>query len=167
MRGGSRGAGTVRRQRFFLAVTGILVVVDQITKMLIARGISLYETVPVISGFFNLTHIHNRGAIFGFFSKSSGKLTGILLPVFSLAALSLVIYYFVKTPASDKWLKFSLSLILAGALGNQIDRFVRGYVIDFLDVYIKNWHWPTFNVADSCISCGAVILIFTFILRRD
>ena len=157
----------MRKQAAFLALAGFLVCVDQLAKYLIARGIALYETVPVVPGFFNLTHIHNRGAIFGFFSRNPGKLTGILLPVFSLAALALVIFYFFKTPPSDRMLKFSLTLILAGALGNQIDRFVRGYVIDFLDVYIKNWHWPTFNIADSCISCGAVILIFTFILRRD
>lgn len=157
----------MKQQAIYLALSLTLVALDQISKFLIDRGIALYENVTVIPGFFNLTHIHNSGAIFGIFSRNPSRLTSILLPVLSLAALALVIYYFLKTPPSEKLMKISLTLILAGALGNQIDRFLRGYVIDFLDVYIKNWHWPTFNVADSCISCGAVLLILTFIFRRD
>jgi signal peptidase II len=157
----------VRRHAIYLAVSFSLVALDQITKGMIDKGIALYGNVSVIPGFFNLTHIHNKGAIFGIFSKNPSRLTSILLPVLSLAALALVVYYFLKTPPSEKLMKISLALILAGAVGNQIDRFLRGYVIDFLDVYIKNWHWPTFNVADSCISCGAVLLILTFIFRRD
>jgi signal peptidase II len=157
----------LKRHGIYLAAAFALISLDQITKLLIDRGIALYENVVVIPGFFNLTHIHNRGAIFGIFSRNPGRLTSILLPVLSLAALVLVIYYYVKTPPSEKLMKISLTLIMAGAVGNQIDRFVRGYVIDFLDIFVKNWHWPTFNVADSCISCGAVLLILTFIIRRD
>ena len=157
----------MRRHGIYLAAAFALVTLDQISKALIDRGIALYENVVMIPGFFNLTHIHNKGAIFGIFSRNPGRFTSIALLVMSLIALALVIYYFIKTPPSEKLMKISLTLILAGAVGNQIDRFVRGYVIDFLDVYIKNWHWPTFNVADSCISCGAVLLILTFIFRRD
>ena len=79
----------------------------------------------------------------------------------------LVVYYFLKTPASQKAMKFALSLILAGALGNFIDRFFRGYVVDFLEFHVRGFYWPTFNVADSCISIGAVLLVFYLFTRRS
>ncbi len=143
-----------------------LVVLDQVTKNLIARGVELYESVPVIPGFFNITRIHNRGAIFGTFSQTNSRIVFILLTAASLTALALVVYYFFKTPASDKLMRVSLTLILAGALGNQFDRLIRGHVIDFLDLYIGKAHWPFFNVADSCISIGACLMLFTLFRRK-
>jgi signal peptidase II len=80
--------------------------------------------------------------------------------------LALVIYYFFKTSASERGLRLALSLIMAGALGNQIDRVGRGYVIDFLDFHIKNRHWPFFNIADSCISLGAFLLLILLLVRK-
>ncbi len=77
-----------------------------------------------------------------------------------------MVYYFIKTPASDGKVKLALSLILAGALGNLVDRVGRGFVIDFLDFYVGRWHWPFFNVADSCITIGALLLILFFVIRR-
>jgi signal peptidase II len=77
------------------------------------------------------------------------------------------VYYFLKASPEEKWLKISLSLIIAGALGNFIDRIFKGYVIDFLDVSVRGWHWPSFNVADSCISIGAVLLIYIFLFKRS
>ena len=123
--------------------------------------------MTVLPGFANLTHVQNRGAIFGFLSQSNSPLMRVILFSASLIALVLIVYYFLKASPQDKALKVALSLILAGALGNQIDRIIRGYVIDFLDLYIKNWHWPTFNVADSCISIGAVFLILVFFFKKD
>jgi signal peptidase II len=143
-----------------------LVVLDQVTKNLVARTVELYQSVPVIPGFFNITRIHNRGAIFGTFSRTNDKTVFILLTAASLAALAMVIYYFFKTAASDKLMKVSLTLIMAGALGNQFDRLARGHVIDFLDLYIGQAHWPFFNVADSCISIGACLMLFTLFRRR-
>jgi signal peptidase II len=84
----------------------------------------------------------------------------------TLVALALVVYYFFKTPPAEKPAKISLSLILAGALGNLIDRVFRGYVIDFLDLYVKKWHWPSFNVADSCVTIGAFLLVFIVFFKR-
>jgi len=149
----------------FLLMLG-LVVLDQATKNLVARTVELYESVPVIPGFFNITRIHNRGAIFGTFSQTNNRTVFILLTAASLAALALVVYYFFKTAASDKLMKVSLTLIMAGALGNQFDRLVRGHVIDFLDFYIGKAHWPFFNVADSCISIGACLMLFTLFRRK-
>jgi signal peptidase II len=143
-----------------------LVVLDQVTKNLVARTVELYQSVPVIPGFFNITRIHNRGAIFGTFSRTDDKTVFVLLTAASLAALAMVVYYFFKTAASDRLMKVSLTLIMAGALGNQFDRLVRGHVIDFLDFYIGQAHYPFFNVADSCISIGACLMLFTLFRRK-
>jgi signal peptidase II len=142
-------------------------ILDQVSKILIDRYIHLYNSVKVIPGFFNLSHIRNKGAIFGFFSRSGSTIVFLLLTFASLAALCLVVYYFIKVPPGEKLMKFSLSLIMAGALGNLFDRIFRGYVIDFLDFHIKNHHFPFFNVADSCITVGAFLLIFVFFFKKE
>ncbi|MBP1661542.1 MAG: lipoprotein signal peptidase [Candidatus Aminicenantes bacterium] len=151
--------------RYFLAALG-LVALDQATKAVVARTVPLYESVPVIKGFFNITRIHNKGAIFGTFSQTDNTLVFALLTAASLAALAFVVYYFFKTPDSDKLMKVSLTLIMAGALGNQFDRLVRGHVIDFLDFYVGKAHWPFFNVADSCITIGACLMLVTLFRRK-
>jgi len=156
----------MKRRSIYLVVIAGLLVLDQITKSAISKSINPYSVRPVIPDFFNLVHVRNKGAIFGFFSNADSSFVFILLTVFSLAALGLVVYYFIKTPVSEKLMNVSLSLILAGALGNQVDRILRGYVIDFLDFKFWGWHWPSFNVADSCISTGAVLLIFIFFFKR-
>jgi signal peptidase II len=150
---------------FFLIV--LLFIADQVTKAWIARNILLNSSREVIPGFFQLVHIRNKGAIFGFFSQSGNRFVFLLLTLASLVALSLVLYYFFKASPEDKWLKLSLSLIIAGALGNFANRIFKGYVIDFLDVSVKDWHWPSFNVADSCISIGAILLIIIFLFKRS
>ena len=143
-----------------------LVALDQATKHIIARTVDLYESVTVIPGFFNITRIHNKGAIFGSFSQANNKLVFALLTAASLAALALVVYYFFKTPAGDKLMKVSLTLIMAGALGNQFDRLLRGHVIDFLDFYVGKAHWPFFNAADSCITIGACLMLVILFRRK-
>ena len=143
-----------------------LVAVDQATKLLIARTVELYESITVIPGFFNITRIHNKGAIFGTFSQTSNTLVFVLLTAASFAALALVVYYFFKTPAANKLMKVSLTLIMAGALGNLFDRLVRGHVIDFLDFYVGQAHWPFFNAADSCITIGACLMLVILFRRK-
>lgn len=150
-----------------VALVLILVVLDQLTKTAIAGSLPLNTRRNLIPGFFNLVHVHNKGAIFGFFSRSGNSLVYLFLTLASLAALGLVIYYFIKTPPSERMLKLSLSLILAGALGNLIDRIYRGYVIDFLDFYVQNWHWPSFNMADSSITIGALLMVLTVLWKRS
>jgi len=155
-----------KRIPYFVLIL-FLLISDQVTKALIARNIVLNTGKEVIPGFFQLVHIRNRGAIFGFFSQSGNRFVFLFLTLASLAALSLVVYYFFSASPKERLLKLSLSLIMAGALGNFIDRIFKGYVIDFLDVSVKGWHWPSFNVADSCISVGAVLLIFIFLFKRS
>jgi signal peptidase II len=156
----------MKKNAVYFLVAAALVVVDQATKAIVARGVDLYQSVPVIRGFFNITRIHNKGAIFGTFSQTDNTLVFALLTAASLAALGLVVYFFVKTPASDTLMKIALTLIMAGAFGNQFDRLVRGHVIDFLDFYIGQSHWPFFNVADSCISIGACLMLVTLFRRK-
>jgi signal peptidase II len=155
-----------QRIPYFLLII-FLLIADQVTKAWIARTIVLNSSRQVISGFFQLVHIRNKGAIFGFFSQSGNRYVFLMLTLASLVALSLVLYYFFRTSAEDKWMMISLSLIIAGAVGNFIDRIFKGYVIDFLDVSVRKWHWPSFNLADSCISIGAVLLILIFLFKRS
>ena len=156
------------RQRIpYFSLILFLFVADQVTKALIAHNIILNTSKQIIPGFFHLVHIRNKGAIFGFFSQSGNRFVFLLLTLASLVALSLVVYYFFKASPNERWLKISLSLIIAGALGNFIDRIFKGYVIDFLDVSINGWHWPSFNLADSCISIGAVLLVYVFLFKRS
>jgi signal peptidase II len=143
-----------------------LVVVDQATKAVVAGRVTLYQSVPVIRGFFNITRIHNKGAIFGTFSQTGNPVVFVLLTAASLAALGFVVYYFFKTPATDALMKVALTLIMAGAVGNQFDRLVRGHVIDFLDVYVGTSHWPFFNAADSCITIGACLMLLVLFRRK-
>ncbi len=150
----------------YFVIILFLLIVDQITKAVVSTGFNLYESRVVIPGFFNLTYIKNRGAIFGFFSTNQSFWIYALLTLASLAALGLVVYYFYKTPSSQRFLKISLSLILAGALGNLTDRLFRGSVVDFLDVYVNDWHWPFFNVADACITVGAILLLYIFFFKK-
>ncbi len=156
----------MRKSAPYLGLILGLAVLDQIAKAVVFGAVEIYRVVPVIPGFFNITHIHNSGAIFGILS-SSGKLpVFLLLTGASLFALGFVVYYFVKTPAADRLTRISLALILAGALGNLTDRILRGFVIDFLDFHIGPHHWPFFNVADSCITVGALLLVVIFFRRK-
>lgn len=156
----------MNRRIFYFLFILILLAADQLTKAIVAQKIIFGSSKSIIPGFFNLTHIRNRGAIFGFFSHSGSQFLYVMLTLASLAALAFVIFYFFKTPTSERLMKISLSLILAGALGNLIDRIFRGYVIDFLDFYVKKWHWPSFNISDASITIGAFIIIFIFFFRK-
>ena len=158
----------MKKPVFYYFVILFAVVLDQAAKAVVAASVDLYRSIPVIPGFFNITRVHNKGAIFGMFAQTGSRLVMIVLTGASFLALGFVVYYFLKTPASERLMKFSLSLILAGALGNQLDRILRGYVIDYLDFHISSHHWPFFNVADSCISVGAgLLIILIFFPRRS
>ncbi|MBU1338872.1 MAG: signal peptidase II [Acidobacteria bacterium] len=156
----------MKRHSPSLILALLLLVADQLTKLLIVRSIPLYESSCVIPGFFDLTHIRNRGAIFGFLNQSDSELIRFGLLAASLFALVFILVYFFRTPPTEKSLKLALTLILAGATGNMADRIIKGYVVDFLDFYAGGWHFPSFNVADSCITCGAALLLFVFFFRK-
>jgi signal peptidase II len=140
-------------------IAGSICILDQITKALVVANIAVYATIPVIPGFFNLTHIYNPGGAFGFLARSSSEFRHLFFMVSSFAAMGLILFLYVKTPPKQRLLELALALILGGAFGNVIDRIRIGKVIDFLDVYIKDLHWPAFNVADSAITVGICLFM--------
>ena len=150
---------------YFLLV-GVLLVLDQASKGWVAAKIGLFQTIRVIPGFFNLTHVRNKGAIFGVFNHVQGNTVALILTGLSVLAFVLVLVYFFKTPPEQKLTRLTLALVMAGALGNQIDRIFRGTVVDFMEIHVRRFYWPTFNLADACVSAGAVLLIYIFFVRR-
>ena len=126
----------------------LVLALDQLSKFILNANLALNESIPLVKGVFSLTLVHNRGAAFGIFKNQ------LYIFIFiSVIAIALV-YSMLKNNKSGKLYSLSLSLILAGALGNLLDRVFLGYVIDFLDFHI----WPVFNIADSAITCGTLIL---------
>jgi signal peptidase II len=150
---------------FFLGAAAILAL-DQITKSAITSRFVLHETYPVINGFFNLVYVMNPGAAFGFLAEASETFRYVFFTGITVLAAGLIVYYLVKSSPRNLLLVSSLTLIFGGAVGNLIDRLRFGAVVDFLDVYIGGAHWPAFNVADSAITIGAVLMIWEMILNR-
>ena len=139
---------------------------DQISKMYVSSVMSLHASHPVIDGFFNITYVRNPGAAFGFLSNAAPMFRSLFLIVVSAAAIVMILYFLAKNKSAAMLLTTALSLILGGAVGNLLDRIRFGNVVDFLDFYIASWHWPAFNVADSAISVGAVLLIVEMFVRK-
>jgi signal peptidase II len=134
-----------------------VVILDQLTKVWISQTLRLYESIMVFP-FFNLTLVHNTGAAFSFLASADGWQRWFLTGLASVISLVIVVWL-SRLKVGDYGLAIALALILGGAIGNVTDRVIYGYVIDFLDFYYKAWHWPAFNVADSAISVGAVLLL--------
>ncbi|MDD8027025.1 MAG: signal peptidase II [Acidobacteriota bacterium] len=157
----------MRKNSPYLALVLFLVGLDQASKALVEAKVGLYETIPLIKGIFNLTHLRNKGAILGLFNAADNRFVPVALGLLAFCAMILVAVYFLRTPAPQKFIRTAFAFIFTGALGNLIDRVCRGYVIDFLEIHVKSFYWPTFNVADSCITIGAVLLVFAVFLRRQ
>ncbi len=141
----------------WLALSCSIMLADQLTKFAILQNFTVNKVVEVTS-FFNLVLVHNRGAAFSFLSDAAGWQRGLFITL-ALAASVWIIYLLRRYP-QQKLFSLALSLVLAGALGNVIDRILFGAVVDFLDFHAYGYHWPAFNVADSAISCGAALLIW-------
>jgi signal peptidase II len=150
---------------FFLGAA-VVIVLDQITKSAITARFIPNESYAVINGFFNLVYVMNPGAAFGFLAGAPAMFRYFFLIGISIVALVLILYYLMKSKPRSLLIVSSLTLIFAGAVGNLIDRVRFGAVVDFLDVYIGTAHWPAFNVADSAISVGAVLIIWEMIISR-
>ena len=141
---------------FFLFLT--LVILDQVTKALVINFFNIYDSVALLP-MINLTFVVNYGFAFGLLNNPS--LNQILVSLVILAIIIYFLYLLIKT--QDKIFQLTLTLILAGALGNFIDRIFRGFVIDFIDIYIGKYHWPAFNIADSSITVGFVVLMINIL----
>lgn len=139
----------------YLFVSLAVIVLDQWTKWMVEVHLPHHAAHPLIPGFLNLTHVRNTGVAFGLFA--SDGMAGILT-LLGLGALTAVSVYFWFAPVRDRLLLVALALVVGGAIGNLIDRVSSGAVTDFVDVYVGLHHWPSFNVADSAISIGIVLM---------
>jgi signal peptidase II len=148
----------VKRSLELLVVAGIAIA-DQVTKLLVVTELGLLQTVTVIPGLLNLTHVRNSGVAFGILNSADFAFKPALMAVFALGALVGVGLYATQLPLGHRWARAGLALILGGAAGNLLDRARQGYVVDFVDVYWRGWHFWAFNVADAAITVGVAILI--------
>jgi signal peptidase II len=155
-------AGVMRRWAWvcYCALFVVVVALDQWTKLLALRSFQPGETRPVIEGFFNLTLAFNKGVAFGLFADLADGVRHVLLGVTAALAIGAVIYFFVREYAHDWVGRTALVLVFGGAVGNIIDRVRLGMVVDFFDFYLGQYHYPAFNIADSAICVGVVVLIF-------
>jgi len=150
-----------------LIIVPLIVAADQYTKWLVRQHIELHDRLVVIDGFFNLTHVQNPGAAFGLFSDLEPSIRTPLFSTFSIIAFIVLLLLYRRTPDSDWKGRTVLALIAGGAIGNITDRLFFGTVTDFLQVYYKQYYWPSFNVADSCISIGVCLLFILMFFSRD
>jgi signal peptidase II len=146
-------------RRLELAIVVSIAALDQVTKYLVVAGMELYETIPVIPGLLNLTHIRNTGVAFGLFNTAEFAYKPLVVSLLALAALVGVGLYATQLPAANRLARVGLALILGGAAGNLVDRARQGYVVDFVDAYWNDWHFWAFNVADAAITVGVGLLI--------
>jgi signal peptidase II len=148
-------------------ISSLVLILDQITKVLVDKMMPMYHTIEIIPNFVALTYLRNTGAAFGFLAgEQSFYRIGFFLLVSTIAVGC--IFYLLKVARPEKKIFLvSLSLILGGAVGNMVDRLRLGEVIDFMLLHYYDLHWPAFNVADSAISIGVVLLIFQMIRQRS
>ena len=141
----------------WLIVSIVIIVLDQVTKFYAVQSLVLHESKYIYDGF-NLTLMYNSGAAFSFLSDAGGWQRWFFIGISSFISIVIVIWMY-NSLAKGRWLLFALAFILGGALGNLWDRLTLGYVVDFIEVYYKDLYWPAFNVADSAITIGAIMLV--------
>ncbi len=153
-------------RKFHFLIAALVVVVDRLAKWLVARNIPLHDSIAVVPGFFRLTHVQNRGAAFGLFDDSPGEWKIAMLILFSVVAMVVVTALLWKNSHALNAMGVGLALVLGGAVGNLWDRLVDQHVVDFLDFHLGSYHWPAFNVADSAIVIGALLLVSEILFAK-
>jgi len=147
-----------RRLTFvWVALAALIVVLDAWTKGVASDALTLYRPHEVTS-WLNLTLAHNYGAAFSFLSHAGGWQRWFFILLGAAVTLVLIVWLF-RLPVTDRLTGLALGLVIGGAVGNLIDRISNGYVVDFIDVYYRDAHWPAFNLADSAITCGVILLL--------
>ena len=149
-----------KKYKMLLIFEGVLVFLDQATKLYVASHMTLYQSIEVIKNFFQITYLRNPGAAFGILSGFKSPWLTLFFIFISLAAAVIILICYHKTPEHDRLSLISFALIISGAIGNFIDRVFYGEVIDFLYFHWYEHYWPAFNVADSCITVGVSLLIW-------
>ncbi len=154
---------TLQNKKKYIAIFSIIIILDQAAKLIVQAVFNgnPYKVITVIKNFFLVRYVENKGAVWGIFSQSDSVIIPKVITILSVLALIIVIYFFLKLESQCVLELTSLSFVIGGALGNVIDRLYQGYVLDFLDVFIKDYHWPTFNIADSFITIGVILLIIS------
>lgn len=148
----------------FVGISALVLAIDQGTKSYISQSMDLYSSIAVVDNFFSITYLRNRGAAFSLLANSDFRLPFFILV--TLATLVFILYRLRKLSDQHKLTTVALSLIFSGALGNFIDRLRLGEVTDFLDVYWRGRHWPAFNIADSAICVGVVLVLLGNIISE-
>ena len=140
----------------------LIVIIDQITKFIVHKSMDLYDSINVITYFLNFTYIRNEGIAFGIYFEG-GKIFFIILPIL----ITIYLFYLLKNEEfQDNQSQIALYLIIAGAIGNIIDRIFRGYVVDFIDFHLNGMHWYVFNIADSSVTIGLIFLLYSSIIVK-
>jgi signal peptidase II len=150
---------TTPRRPLQVWITGLIVIGDQATKMLVRSQVELYEAIPIVPGFVSLTRVHNTGAAFGLMNEIDFPLKTVALTLIATTALAALAMYASTLGHEQRLSKIGLAVIIGGAAGNLIDRVTSGYVLDFVDVYWRDWHFWAFNVADAAITIGVTLMI--------
>jgi signal peptidase II len=140
----------------WLWISALTLILDQASKLAIDSNMQLFQSIPLLP-LFNLTYVHNTGAAFSLLS-SAGGWQRWLFSGLAIIMSSIIGIWLSRLHSHEKLMAIALSLVLGGAIGNLVDRISYGYVIDFLDVYYQNWHWPAFNIADSAICIGVGLM---------
>ena len=141
----------------WLALSLLAVVLDQVSKWAVDSSMQLYQSIHLVP-YFNLTYVRNTGAAFSFLSEAGGWQRWFFAGLAIFISIVIAVWL-ARLKQHETLLAVALSLVLGGAIGNLIDRLAYGYVIDFLDVYYQTWHWPAFNIADSAITLGVVLML--------
>jgi signal peptidase II len=149
----------------YVFLSAVIIVLDAVTKWLVSANISLHDAITVVPNLFSIVHVRNTGAAFGIGANAESQVVPLLLNSGAILVFLIVVAYALRTPLTDRTLQIGLHLILGGAIGNLVDRFRFGYVVDFLDIYVRDHHWPAFNVADSAI-CIGIALLFLDMRRK-
>jgi signal peptidase II len=155
-----RSDGLSAKWKLVLSWLVPIIVLDQLTKIIVDRTMPLHHSIPIVDGFFSLTYVRNTGAAFGIFAGSHEVFRLPFLIGVSILAIGFILVMLKRLRNDATGLVTALTFILGGAIGNLIDRVLHGEVIDFLDVYYSNYHWPAFNLADSFITVGVTITLF-------
>jgi signal peptidase II len=150
---------TARATRIEWLVIGAIVLLDQLTKYLVVRRVDLHESVAIIPGFLDFTHVRNTGAAFGLLNAVDFPGKAIVIALVALVALLVMATYAAQLPAAHRLARIGLAFVLGGAAGNLIDRIRQGYVVDYVDAYWRGWHFWAFNVADASITIGVILIV--------
>ncbi len=153
--------------RILFAVVGLGTPLDQLGKLLVERNLSFGESISIVDGFLYITHARNPGAAFGLFASVPGDVRLVAFALVSIVAMVVIVAFFARLAPGDRIQSYGLSFVLAGALGNFIDRAMRGEVIDFIHVRLwSGYPWPDFNIADICIVLGVASLMIDLLSRE-